>query len=359
MARADAAAEYLVLICLNADLPGDAGKEQAGLCHEALRELVLETREFATLLGDVKANGQGTEGLIQQRLKLIKLADENALIRNITQEAAKTADDNGRTNDAVLLCHLAGEYDLVVSILNRSLSEALSVDIGQEPLRLEPLKQRLPAAQAQAADPNTTSASMLGTDNPIELARRIIALYDNSPLWWRKVSKTNRDTLGMLYQLNNAKESLEANRYMEVLDVSDSSLLASSPTPLPPPNVFQKRTTKLTNYQQLTPLHLLPLAAEGNLSSIRTTANNFAQYSPEIARNIGQVLLWAITCCSRHRSTLLSGQFEDPTRRKLADDLLQKAKDLMVYAGLIRFRLPPRVFETLAREGGEGVNVVV
>jgi nuclear pore complex protein Nup93 len=70
------------------------------------------------------------------------------------------------------------------------------------------------------------------------------------------------------------------------------------------------------------------------------------------------VLLWAITCCSRHRTTLLSGQFEDPTRRKLADDLLQKAKDLMVYAGLIRFRLPPRVFETLAREGGEGVTLV-
>jgi nuclear pore complex protein Nup93 len=41
-------------------------------------------------------------------------------------------------------------------------------------------------------------------------------------------------------------------------------------------------------------------------------------------------------------------------RRVLADKLLQKAKDLMVFAGLIRYKLPPRVFETLAREGGEG-----
>jgi nuclear pore complex protein Nup93 len=63
-------------------------------------------------------------------------------------------------------------------------------------------------------------------------------------------------------------------------------------------------------------------------------------------------------CCSRHRQTLLSSQFEDPTRRALADQLLQKAKDLMVFAGLIKFRLPPRVFETLAREGGEGVGVL-
>jgi nuclear pore complex protein Nup93 len=232
MARADAAAEYLILICLNADLPGDAGKEQASLCHEALRELVLETREFPTLLGDVNAKGLGTHGLIQDRLPLINLAGEHALIRNITQEAAKTADDNGRTNDAVLLCHLAGEYDLVVSILNRSLSEALSVDIGQEPLRLEPLKQRLPPTGVPQSDPDSTSASMLGTDDPIELARRIITLYDNNQLWWREVSKANRETLGMLYRLNGAKQSLEANRYMEALDVSSCSLFLSPRFPI-------------------------------------------------------------------------------------------------------------------------------
>jgi len=64
------------------------------------------------------------------------------------------------------------------------------------------------------------------------------------------------------------------------------------------------------------------------------------------------VLLWCIGCCSRHREVLLSGTYEDPTRKALAEQLLQKAKDLMVFAGLIRYKLPPRVFETLAREGG-------
>lgn len=229
-ARADAAAEYLILICLNADLEDDKGnnakgKEQASLCHEALRELVLETREFSTLLGDVKANGQSTLGLIQQRTPLINLANDNELIKNITQEAAKTADDNGRTNDAVLLCHLAGEYDAVVTILNRALSEALSVDLGQEPLRLEPLKQRAPIAdgQQQQLDPTSSSLSMLGTDDPIELAHRVIELYDQNALWWRKVSKITRDTLGVLYTLNMAKKTVEAGRYMEALDVSTTN----------------------------------------------------------------------------------------------------------------------------------------
>jgi nuclear pore complex protein Nup93 len=56
-------------------------------------------------------------------------------------------------------------------------------------------------------------------------------------------------------------------------------------------------------------------------------------------------------CCSRYREHLLQGVYEDQMRRVLADQLLQKAKDLMVFAGLIKYKLPPRVFETLAREG--------
>lgn len=35
----------------------------------------------------------------------------------------------------------------------------------------------------------------------------------------------------------------------------------------------------------------------------------------------------------------------------MADALLTMAKDLMVFAGLIRYRMPPRVFEVLARSG--------
>ncbi|KAF2678381.1 NIC-domain-containing protein [Lentithecium fluviatile CBS 122367] len=321
-ARPDAAAEYLILICLNADLDGQAGKNQADLCHEALRELVLETREFSTLLGDVKINGHTTPGLIQERVPLIKLFDEDDLVTTITLEAARMADDNGRTNDAVLLNHLAGDYDSVVSILNRALSEALSVELGQEPLRLEPLKPRLATVEPQqATQPTSSSLSMLGTDDPVELALKVIELYDANSLWWRQVKQANRDTLGTLYKLNAAKKVIEARAYMEALD-------------------------------QIEALRILPLSAAGNLSEVRLHANTFSTYPPEIARNIGNVLLWCIGCCSRHREVLLSGTYEDPTRRALAEQLLQKAKDLMVFAGLIRYKLPPRVFETLAREGG-------
>ncbi|KAJ4305222.1 nuclear pore complex subunit [Kalmusia sp. IMI 367209] len=313
-ARADGAAEYLILICLNADLPNQTGKQQAELCHEALRELVLETREFATLLGDVRSNGHASAGLIKDRIKLIKLTDEDALVNSITSLAAKVADDNGRTNDAVLLNHLAGQYENVVVILCRALSEALSVELGQTPLRLEPLKPRLPALEQQQVHDMDSSLSLLGTDDPVELTRRVVSLYDANQLWHRSISQSSRQTLEILYHLNNAKKIIQNQR-------------------------------------------ILPLTSEGNLSDIRTHANNFSAFAPEIARNIGNVLLWAIACCSKHREVLLKSTYDDPTRRSLADQLLQKAKDLMVFAGLIRYKLPPRVFETLAREGAGNVDV--
>jgi nuclear pore complex protein Nup93 len=103
--------------------------------------------------------------------------------------------------------------------------------------------------------------------------------------------------------------------------------------------------------QRIQDLKILPLRAQGNLSEIRASANSFSAFPAEIARNIGNVLLWCIGCCSRHREHLLAGAYEDQMRKVLADQLLQKAKDLMVFAGLIRYKLPPRVFETLAREG--------
>jgi nuclear pore complex protein Nup93 len=38
-------------------------------------------------------------------------------------------------------------------------------------------------------------------------------------------------------------------------------------------------------------------------------------------------------------------------RSDMAEQLLVMAKDMMVFAGMVRYKLPPRVFETLARAG--------
>src|SRR5439155_26728604 len=137
---------------------------QKSQCHEALRELVLESREFAQLLGDVRSDGQRIKGAIEERMSLIGLTDTDDFMRTVTIQAASSADDNGRVTDAVLLYHLAGEYNNVMEIVIRALSEAIAVDIGQETLPLLPLK---PRRERQAEQQQGSSLSLTAVDDPV------------------------------------------------------------------------------------------------------------------------------------------------------------------------------------------------
>ena len=223
----EAAVDYLTLICLNADLPGALGKSQSSLCHEALRELVLETREFAQLLGDIRSDGTRIKGAIEQRLKLVKLADQEEFLRTVTLQAASVADENGRTTDAVLLYHLAEDYDNVIVIINRSLSDTIALDLGQEALRLQPLKPRGVAKDKEIQQPKGSSLSLTTVDDPTTLARNMISLYNSNALYYQKIRPSNRDTCGMLLRTSEAKAKVEAGQWAEALDVIPPSNLLS------------------------------------------------------------------------------------------------------------------------------------
>jgi len=333
LARAEAATDYLTLICFNSDLPGSIGQSQVSVCHEALKELVLETREFAMLLGDIRSDGTRVKGAIEQRLRLISLQNQDDFLRTLTIQAAAVADDSGRTTDAVLLYHLAEEYDNVVAIINRSLSEALSVELGQDPMRLQPLKPRTiensqqvnqqsngqQQQQRQQQQPES-SLSLTSVDDPAVLARNMITLYNANALYFRKIRQPNREACGTLIRMSTIKDFVEAGRWAEAIDLIES-------------------------------LSLLPLRANGNVSVIRASAQAFNSLAPVVARNIGNLLMWTITCCGRQRSVLRSSAFQ--ANKPMAERLLRIAQDLMVFAGLVRYKLPPDVYEALAAAGND------
>lgn len=63
--------------------------------------------------------------------------------------------------------------------------------------------------------------------------------------------------------------------------------------------------------------------------------------------------MWSITCISQERERLQQGMYENDMRQSLADKLLVMAKDLMVFAGMIKYKLPPGVYEALAKAAGD------
>lgn len=219
-ANVSAAVDYLTLICLNQDLPGQLGKNQVVLCHEALRELVLESREFSLLLGDIRDDGQRLKGLIEERSALIGLSATDDFMRTITLQAASIADDNGRTTDAVLLYQLAGEYDNVVLTINRSLSESIARPIGEDPMRLTPLKPR-----AVNDSSNGTSFSLAAIDDPYVLAGTMREIHRRNKMFTDRIKQDTAAARDVLMALSEAKYYLQDEQWVKCLDVSSLPFL--------------------------------------------------------------------------------------------------------------------------------------
>jgi nuclear pore complex protein Nup93 len=336
-ANATAAIDYLTLICLNADLTGEIGKKQKDWCYQAIRELVLETREFAQLLGDIRSDGQRIKGAVEQRLKLIKLDNEREFMRHITLIAARTAVDQSRITDAALLFHLAEDYDQVIQVVNEALSVYLTTELGEEPARLTPLKPRT-QQPLQVQDERLSSLSLTAIDDPVDLALSMRTLYTSNDVYVTKIKPDNLEITNRLITLANARKLLEQGKWAECIDVRTNHCSATS-----------SHTNKPS--QQITASNLIPTNASGILSDIRSRAQSFNEMDAVLARTISHVMLWTVVACNNNVDKLRRAEFETGHQKIAIERTVQTAKDVVVFAGLIRYRLPGRVWETLAQAG--------
>ena len=93
-----------------------------------------------------------------------------------------------------------------------------------------------------------------------------------------------------------------------------------------------------------------------SIPAIRASATTFNALPPTISRNIGPLLLWTITCIGRLREVLGSRQYggeKGGTNREISEGLLSSARDLMVFAVLVKYRLGERVWKAVCSVGGD------
>jgi nuclear pore complex protein Nup93 len=91
----------------------------------AMRDLVLQTREFEVLLGAVRGDGTRQAGCIDRFLPPHE-------VRHIMELAAHAALERGLHQDAVQLYFKAANYDRVVAILNQQMSRMLTGQPGAD-----------------------------------------------------------------------------------------------------------------------------------------------------------------------------------------------------------------------------------
>ncbi|EWC44742.1 hypothetical protein DRE_06520 [Drechslerella stenobrocha 248] len=301
--NSEEAVDYLSLICLNGDIGGPAGDQQLKLCHEALRELVLETRDFARLLGDVRSDGSRERGAIQRRLKVLKLANEDEFLQTITHQAAAQADDDGRTSDAILLYHLGEDYDTVVSLVNRNLSDSLAVGETDDNW----ISSNPTVGLDAQGQPINQSISLTSVEDPAQLAKNINEVYSRNASIYGKVSKQNWEACGVLIRIDEAKKLYRANRFEECL-------------------------------QHIERLDVIPLLANAEIGAIRRRAQGFATLHETVSRTVPQLLVMSINCTNKLLMMLKSASFQDAAKEFKVNELNGKGRSALIYAGMIQYK---------------------
>ena len=203
--------EYLSLITLNNDLPPPINRYQIEAAQNGVRELVIESRAFVGLLGDIRPDGTREPGIIEQKSRLLSVNDsaKRDYIRSIVEKAATVVDDEGDTSSAVLLYHLSEDYSLVLATINRRLSDVF-LDSSS------PIYANDPAAREEAKKMNF---SLAADADPAMLASNVLTMYQANGHILANLDNRERETCKVLLGMIEARKTFLAGRWEACISV--------------------------------------------------------------------------------------------------------------------------------------------
>ncbi|KAG0217126.1 hypothetical protein BGX33_011329 [Mortierella sp. NVP41] len=282
------ALSYLYQICLNTDLTQAINQEQIALCHSYIKELVLQAKDYTTLLGSAAAPGMKTPGVIERYLPLIKIADSHQFVKDITVAAAQSKAKEGRVADAIQLYRIAESYNQVVELLNRQLAEFVS-------------------------NPGLANTGEAGLDIPS--IRRLVTEF-SSPKISGQIMAKNSETCNTLLKLIEFTEYYDRGNYVPALGVIED-------------------------------LKLIPL--EADMTQIAKAADQFQALDECVARNLPDILHKTMDSLYKQYQTLKSSPYDDAGRQDSISVLKRRARTLMMFSGSIKFRMPAETYAKLNR----------
>ncbi|KAE8233911.1 hypothetical protein CF326_g1051 [Tilletia indica] len=311
--RADTreALQYLFLITLNSDAPGKTGEEQVRRCHSLARNLVLESKQFPDLLGEVRPDGNKVPGFLERSLPLLKLQNQPSFLRDIVHQAAEASEANFQIRAAILLYNLAEDYDKVLAVLNKELGATL----------MDPVDLSGPsAAPASRGAVGQIAASQIladGAGSTTGMARDILKNYEGTAHISKNLSVRNRQTCRTLLGLKEFIDLYVARDYEKALERMEA-------------------------------LNLIPLAAQ-DVSVIPRKAEEFKAADENITRNLSDLLIITMKIIHQLHQALKDSPYGDASRQQRMLDLRNKARNLMSWAGMLRLRMSNETYSQLTR----------
>jgi nuclear pore complex protein Nup93 len=179
--------------------------EQQQTC---MRELLLRTRDFETLVGGLGEGGERRDGLLHKFIR------DPSTLRRILELAAIECENQGQYLDAITLFDLSGNYDKVLSILSSELSQVLT-QRGPERERVVALalsiNKRYTNAQLGIL-PRIHDRSLLHTFRLLINLLSFFQYYQDNHL---REALLQIESTGMIpFDLGQVSEKVEAFRYL-------------------------------------------------------------------------------------------------------------------------------------------------
>lgn len=323
------ALEYLLLINLASGGNGALEKKSkySNLTLEAIRELVIETREFSLLLGTINKDGSRYPGRIENRQQLLYINGDrtksatgttaNAVTKvgtptvkssgseetkssylyEIIEQAAKRVAEEGRVYDSLLLYQLSENHNQVINIINRLLGDLLSsIDIFQ-PISKENEQEY----------------------SPIEIGEKLLDVYNLNP---SKITSSAKEVLKKLLLIAKIKTQFIAGNYENTLIL-------------------------------IKDLDLIPISSTENLASIRIKCQEFnhQQLDYNLIKSVGNLLLIAMTSVNQLIKKNSDSQYSqnDGLKNEKVKELVSISKQIMMFAGMVQYRMSKEVYIKLTQ----------
>ncbi|EPY51188.1 nucleoporin Npp106 [Schizosaccharomyces cryophilus OY26] len=275
-------------------------------CMNLVKILLLQSHDFSKFLGDIREDTERTTGLLDLYLPLVPF-DQDSL-QALYAEGARNADDDGRYGDSILLYHLLGDYDTVIGVAVKNLSQSI-------------LSRGLWMADSQDQSQQKSSPNVVANGAPDVLARSLLEIYEANLEKSAKVSKTNRDMCKLLLRVMDARTLYDKGEWKGVLS-------------------------------EIAKMDILPL--DGNMEHVpeslnslflRQKAINLLTLPPEITNVVSFLLFMAMSSIKELFNTLHKNPEE--AEKGLISNLQFIASNLIMYSTMIEHRLPPQVLEYL------------
>lgn len=272
---------YLLLLSLGKSSDYDT------LGHNSIRDLILKSGDFGSLLGDVRHDGSVMPGSLSQYSRLMNLKDSKEFMDVITTAAAVKCEKEGRFREALQLYNLANKYDRVLEVLCGKLSRAF-----------------------------VTAYSPLECDELRRTAESILNYYTAHTHITATLSASDRNTCAILIQLIQLKKQYEEQHWADGLDL-------------------------------LMKLSIIPLDAD--ITTISGTADRVRDMPDSLTVLLPELLLMAMDVLVRRDGEMRGYIGIDSGRAQQVELLRRMARNLMMFVGMLRLRIPQDVYSQLTR----------